>query len=255
MKNPEKYKEFKEYTGSMVTQMSLLIKDYFKPINFAELMQRYLELPNDKFKSPNPGYWEFKNLYLGDAIISNPQTNSHLIVLDSKLLRKINPDMHIVSGGHLIGETSLNSLQTYRNQKKQRGAIEIRGKIKETVLNNVDLALNSKLLRILNRHPDEVPRELAILGLHEEIIPYLFKTYKKIIIGNSFPNGRDKESPRLRGISVEKILGSINLRIGLNCSIDKSCGFSLIGVRNANPIDSNLDIAVGELQKQIDNSL
>lgn len=208
---------YKEFTGSYSSQMPLIKDEKRVLIGVAEIAQRILVTRNGPKEVRD--FWLFKNFSTSDGITYNPFLKESFVILDSEELQGINSESPITHDGALsLAQEREEALEKYNLLKKQKNAIplfqgfysEKGGWVTEQE------ALNSKLRRILNHHPDEVPKELAISGLHEEIIPYIFsllkqnfchKTGMETYLAHQVSSFRKGNLPEIRPIHIDKIGG------------------------------------------------
>jgi hypothetical protein len=105
--------DYKEFYGSMLEQMPLLISEKLKPISVAGIMRRYLEL--DALRSIVPNYvkhavetvlktWHDNYFDTGDGIVLN-SNGKMKVVPDAKYIRNLKPQTNLVAGGVDLSES------------------------------------------------------------------------------------------------------------------------------------------------------
>ncbi|MDP3026770.1 MAG: hypothetical protein Q8N63_03610, partial [Nanoarchaeota archaeon] len=149
------------------------------------------------------GLWADKWYDTSDLILYNDKNNKEdvkiMLAYDAKYnltssgkkcLELINPTQTLVNGG--VNISGLYSdvdgegvISTTRNELAQ---------VLETGLSKAQ-AKDSKLWRMLLRHPDEVGAEFAVPGLHEEYIDWVYSAY-----GSRFAKGQNVDDLELMGV-------------------------------------------------------
>jgi len=117
----EAYKAFPQKgTAPNVEQMPKLIADDRVPMNFAQLMQRTLDVRNSDV--------DIKSSYLdnyfdtGDAILYHPDGRVK-IVLDSQTLREITPKSKLINSALVLTEDTYNASQGEEFKKGKLGKV------------------------------------------------------------------------------------------------------------------------------------
>ena len=112
---------YKEYFGDSAVQMPKLIADGRVPMNFAQLMQRRLDVRNSD-KSVKSSYMD--NYFdTGDAVVYHPDGRVK-IVLDSQTLRDMTPESPRSNGALTLTEDVYKSLQGEEFKKEKLGKTE-----------------------------------------------------------------------------------------------------------------------------------
>ena len=181
-----------ENTGMNIDEMPKLLADNRYPLPFAGSMKlklRALDLYASVLESPNqyaPEYRAkiskfFKDTWsnyadTGDAIFQRPDGNARINLVnpqtarDSEFLKYINPEnkKNLRNGSIVLPDGMYDSA----NGMPELSKAEVE-KFTDKAYSNLD-ALDNKIWRILARHPDMVPKELA-----ED--PELLKTFTKAV--------------------------------------------------------------------------
>jgi len=159
---------FKKFYGQNVEQMPKLIADGRVPMSVAQLMQRRLVLKNydDTVES------SYRDNYFdtGDAVVYHPDGRVK-IVFDALPLREMTPKSRLNNGRLILTNDIYDSLQGEEFKYGELGKINCFLSKKEVKAHPV--------WRVLLRHPDNVPSELAISGLLEESVDYIFAEGKE----------------------------------------------------------------------------
>lgn len=169
---------YKEYVGRVIEEMSQLIADGRVPMNVSQLMQRRLDVRNSDHIVKS--YYENNYFTTGDAIVCHPE-GDFLIDLDSVILRSIYPNPpRLREGAWLLSEERDVGFALYEQLKKNPHVFEFKNvTVKKSSSLQRNEALSHPIWRILLRHPDYVPQELAIPGLLEESVDYIFTEYQR----------------------------------------------------------------------------
>jgi hypothetical protein len=112
--------KFKWYEGRNIEQMPRLINDNKIPMNVAQLMQRKLEVRNSDKEIKSA--WIDNPFDLGDAVVYHPNGNMK-IVLDSRDLRNISPNVTLNNGALRITPEHYNSLKGEEFKEGEFGKI------------------------------------------------------------------------------------------------------------------------------------
>jgi len=153
--------------GRNTEQMPILLAANRTPLSVAGLRQRQLELK----EAPRSIKETWLNNYFnaGDAIAYHLDGTKVKISLDSQELRELTPQSPVSKGALVLQD--YGSIQGIEHQRDNLGILG------EWLTQ--EQALESLFWKILHHHPDEVPEELAIHGLHEEAVPYIFAQAKE----------------------------------------------------------------------------
>ena len=207
----EAYKAFPEKgTAPNTEQMPRLIAEGRIPMNAAQLMQRRIDLRNaeaDVKTAWMDNYFDTSDLkgQKGNEIklVLTTYADGSITPLGKKYLGLINPDEELINGAVNLGVDG-----RYEGLQGEGVMVTKKSKLAAVVDSwlTEQQAKDSLFWRILNRHPDEVPKELAIPGLHEEVIPYIFSECKQRFDYDKamgvFPGSCNGDAPELRAVCV-----------------------------------------------------
>ncbi|MBU2616357.1 MAG: hypothetical protein KKB79_00030 [Nanoarchaeota archaeon] len=220
---PQNYKVFpEEGTDIYVNQMPKLIAEGRTPLSTTGLMKRRLEVKNAS--EPVRNSWLYNRFDTGDGIIYHPDGRAK-IALDAQPLREITPSSKLINGALVLDsydgfgdlELSKEELEKYEDNDSHK---------RKEVLNN-------RIWRMLARHPDEVPEELA-----ED--PKLLKEYSDLVFLEGFDRRviglykfSPQDTPTMRAWYVYRLAGSWSNAFNWGRLDDKSA--LLVGVAGVAP--------------------
>ncbi len=169
---------FREYYGRNADQVSYLLDCNRIPMSTAHLMQRRLDIRNanaDVKTAWMGNYFDTSDLKAQREsevkLVLTTYSDGSVTPLGRKYLGLINPQEQLINGAVNLG---IND--RYENLKGDGVLTTTREKLAEVIDNPMtkQQAKDSLFWRFVLRHPDEVPKEFAISGLHEEAILYIF---------------------------------------------------------------------------------
>lgn len=223
----EKIQIYKAFPGRNIDEMPKLVSESRIPIGVAEIMVRNIELEKRDNEEDVKEVYRNNGFTTGDAFISHP-SQRFAIIFNSERLRKLNSHTPRKKGALTLTD------ECFKDALMQDNVYEI--KKEDLIYNNQWLskqeAFNSKVWRIINRHPDEVHQNYVIPELHEEVVDYSFSKAKY-----EFESERameisirsiDTEGVRLKPLTVSSF--KRGARLSLNKSVDDPAGI-LIGRR------------------------
>jgi len=249
--NPER-KAYEEFYGRNVDKMPALLADGRSPISIARVEQNrlaYKNGPEDVKTGWTDSYFDTSDLKAqrGDEIklVLTTHADGSLTPLGREYLGLINPE----EGERLVRRGAVNLGIGERYEKLQGDGVIVtqRGKLAKVIDEwmTQEQVKDSLFWRVILRHPDEVPAEFAIPGLHGEAIPYIFGEYQaRFAKGTSldnieamgvFPGQCDKNTSEMRAWVVG-MLGYRSVadgRDGLNYDDGRFVGFSAGGAERA----------------------
>ncbi len=236
----EEIKVYEVYEGKNVERMPELLADKRNPMSIAGLMQRRLSLRHDKtgvkdFYIDNYFYTGDLKAQKGDDIklVLTTYADGSLTPFGREYLSLINPEEKLVKSAVNLGIED-------RYEKLNGDGVIITDKSKLVKVINEWLteqqAKDSLFWRVMLRHPDEVPKEFAISGLHKEAIEYIFAEAKqrfdyKTVMG-IFLGDNDGKTPEMRAWCVGR-LGYRSLALGRFDLGDD--GGRLVGIASETP--------------------
>ena len=173
-KQIEPYKVFpSEGNAPNIEQMPILIREGRYPIPVAELMEERLKASSSSDEEVKRN-WLYNYFYTGDG--QARRLDGRLkIALDAQPLREINPQTKLINGAVPQSDEQYDGLQGIELSKEEVEKYIGKALSKEDVLNN-------RAWRILARHPDEVPKELA---RDKNLLP----EYANLVFSEGFDTG------------------------------------------------------------------
>ncbi|MFH1358387.1 MAG: hypothetical protein ABIH37_00700 [archaeon] len=174
---------YQEFYGRNIEQMPKLVADGRVPMNVAQLMQRKLDVRNSDAKvksSYMDNYFDTSDLKAqrGNEVklFLTTYADGSITPLGREYLAMINPEEELINRAVNLGVND-------RYEKIQGNEVVVAQREKLAEVINTGLteqqAKDSLFWRVILRHPDVVPKEFAIPGLHEEVIPYIFSEAKQ----------------------------------------------------------------------------
>ena len=174
MKLTEQIEQYKDFPGRIIDQMPILIKEGRYPISSAELMEKRLEYSSSSDEEVKNN-WLYNHFHTGDGQARRLDGRVK-IALDSQELRELNPKTKLINGALPQSGEEYDRLKGIELTKEEvTNYVQGRNLTKQEVLNN-------KLWRILARHPDEVPKELA---RDKNLLP----EYANLVFSEGFDTG------------------------------------------------------------------
>ncbi len=226
---------FREYYGRNVDQMPSLLGCNRSLISVARLIKRKLDVrnANSEIKAAwMDNYFDTSDLKAqrGNEVklVLTTYGDGSVTPLGRKYLELINPQEQLIKGAVNLG---INN--RYENLNGEGVLTTTREKLAEVIDNPLteQQTKDSLFWRFVLRHPDEVPKEFAISGLHEEAIPYIFAEAKQRFQYDTnmgvYPGFCDKNVSEMRAWFVRRL----DLRSNAygRCDLDLDLG-RLVGI-------------------------
>ncbi len=178
---------FRELFGRIVDTAPVLAATGRANMSVAQLMQRKLDVRNaskDVQSAWMDNYFHTSDLIAqrGDElnVVLPTYADGSVSVVGKSYLNLLNPKEQLVNGAvNLAVDDRWDMLRGYGHGE---GVFSFSIRHDLASVFNRDLTLgqakDALLWKILLRHPDEVPKEYAIKGLHGNVIPFLFEAYR-----------------------------------------------------------------------------